>query len=695
MFDERLHRPPGGPAVNLGRTLVELSHEYGLHVELETEGESAASSGAGENDGGCGTATAKPNLLSIVREKAQRLWNQRQSVFKGRADADEKEDAQTLAGMDVESGGPAIDGCGTAGPVRKSACSVSTIDETAVPVVAIQSARMGNRPMQYRTLEYNASAADVTAYASPDSAVQCCTVNSSEPPAAPVVVVQETTAAASVSLQTAAETAGMSDAAIDSDRKPEKPRMNKLIYGVDKPINSVDKLLNDTDKPRMDKLINGVDKPINGVDKPINDTDRPRTDEFINSVETQQICEPGTADGAEKPTIGGKPGNDDDQKKATSNQPPPPPPPRKYNAPVISPVPVTPTNHDPAGTTTVAVTASTVTAVAPAVLLFTVPDTVAPVTAVYSVPDTRSAAPGAQHEIRMNDDYYWCTTTAMVPPMSTFGKRANNDALDVSGKTRNENAITGSNTNVADVVVAVQHNDMDDNRVGSPDAVVGGTNSSIEDTVVGGTTSIEDASLPSFSSDDDDDDDNVEENDIGYNGVQYTEKNKLTAHSVDDDVSRPSDSNKIGENNNNGRRKNDGDKTTMKTVECNGAPPQNRTETNASSVAAETKLVTTKLPTLRLSLSSPPQSGVGCCTPSTLSSASSTSSTSSSPTNNNNSPVPPIVSKIPVRRQSAGSGGSTPTAVSSPITSNGTAKKSIPLPLSRSGSRLAMWTSAN
>lgn len=671
MFDERLHRPPGGPAVNLGRALVELSHEYGLHVELETEGESAASSGAGENDGGCGTATAKPNLLSIVREKAQRLWNQRQSVFKGRADADEKEDAQTLAGMDVESGGPAIDGCGTAVPVRKSACSVSTVDETAVPVVAIQSARMGNRPVQYRTLEYNASAADVTAYASPDSAVQCCTVNSSEPPAAPVVVVQETTAAASVSLQTAAaETAGMSDVAIDSDRKPEKPR--------------------------MDKPINGVDKPINGVDKPINDTDKPRTDEFINSVETQQICELGTADGAEKPTIGGKPGNNDDQKKATSNQPPPPPPPRKYSAPVISPVPVTPTNHDPADTTAVVVTASTVTAVAPAMLSFTVPDTVAPVTAVYSVPDTRSVAAGAQHEIRMNDDYYWCTTTAMVPPMSTFGKRANNAILDVSGKTRNENAITGSNTNVADVVVAVQHNDMDDNRVGSPDAVVGGTNSSIEDTVVGGTTSIEDASLPSFSSDDDDDDDNVEENDdIGYNGVQFTEKNKLTAHSVDDDVSRPSDSNKIGENNNNGRRKNDGDKTAMKTAECNGAPPQNRTETNAPSVATETKLVTTKLPTLRLSLSSPPQSGVGCCTPSTLSSASSTSSTSSSPTNNNNSPVPPIVSKIPVRRQSAGSGGSTPTAVSSQITSNGTAKKSIPLPLSRSGSRLAMWTSAN
>lgn len=605
---------------NLIRALVELSREYGLLVELETKSESVTSpSDTHENSNDQVTSKCvKSNLLSTVRGKAQSLWNQRQFVFKSGENNNDRKNANIEIGVssDVENG-LVKEHSVSVSTVQNFPCLVTTIDEIT-PVAAVQNVRTGNESVQYRTLEYGASPTDMAAYSSPDSSVQCCTVNSSEPPAA-------------VHMVTTVKSASMTVDTLD------------------------------------------------------------------------------TIDGERKP-------RNDEQKTGASN--PPPPPPRKYSTPAVIPsVPESAVTTRVSATTVevgtpVAVSTSTakvytsvtasatttdvdptvttpiITAVAAVTASSLLPSTskVAPLAFTYSALDNRSAS--TENEIQMNDDYYWCTTTAMALPMSTFGKRLvddgenasdnKNDARNAPEKAANGNAVPSSDANYTGSVVALDVDDVNDSGVGS------------QDIVVGGTISIEDASLPSFSSDEDDDDEN---------GV-FAEKTKsaLSDDTTVDAVnpssgechSTPRDSTVVCENNNN-REKNARDQVVTK-IDCNS---QSRVAVApvVTSAVPEPKSAT-KLPTLRLSLSSPLQSSTAttsCCS----SSSSSTASTSSSPTNNGSTNHSPIVSKIPVRRQSASSGGGTPTAVSTPIISNGAAKKAIPLPLSRSGSRLAMWSSAN
>jgi len=276
------------------------------------------------------------------------------------------------------------------------------------------------------------------------------------------------------------------------------------------------------------------------------------------------------------------------------------------------------------------------------------------------------APTAAINEIRVDDDYYWCTTTAMAPPMSTFGKRPS-----VTPSVESGSGGGAADTTIGDRAAAIQG--VFDKGAAVAPLVVDDS----RDVVAGGTTSIEDASLPSFSSDEDEDDEDNCSNGV----VLAADKSEFPLCSS------------IGTSADGVGGVSGGGSDAIK-INCNGETPKKNNdddEVNGSGVAplasAEPKSPT-KLPSLRLSLSSPLSSiaNTSCYS----SSASSTSSTSPSPTNStiNNSP---IVSKIPVRRQSAGSGV---VAVSTPLT-NGTAKKSIPLPLSRSGSRLAMWTSAN
>lgn len=298
---------------------------------------------------------------------------------------------------------------------------------------------------------------------------------------------------------------------------------------------------------------------------------------------------------------------DESTKHASVN--PPPPPPRKYSAPVVP---------------------AAVAVIAP------------------KVDDTRPAStpdkPSARDEIRMDDDYYWCTTTAMAPPprsMSTFGKGPSSvtaaDGRDGDGVSGGDNVSGGDDASGGDDVSGETF-DGDETVVSLSSLALrrgdgdGTTVVQMTDDVddCGGTTSIEDASLPSFPSDEDEDD------------------------------------------------------------ECAPPPSQNGTAAvqHAPHAAAESKSPT-KLPTLRLSLSTPPSgtSAVTSCDSSLSVTTSTSSSSSSSSTNSghNNSGMP-IVSKIPVRRQSAGSGF----AVNFTTCTNSNAKKSIPFPLSKSTSRLAM-----
>lgn len=298
---------------------------------------------------------------------------------------------------------------------------------------------------------------------------------------------------------------------------------------------------------------------------------------------------------------------DGHQKQAT----PPPPPPRKHSA--VSSAITAPTRA--------VVTATAVTSSAPTPEL---PISKAAVDDVRLPPD---------------DDYYWCTTTAMVPPaMSTFGKRPTSSS---------SSSASSSSLATITAVVAADHCRL------NGDVDVATEDASPKER---GTTSIEDASLPSLSSEDDDD-------------VNASDGDVFVAKVAESDPRTPTRDNKdVGSNN-------DG----------------NCTPTESAKSSSPTH--GTKLPTLKLSLSSPLSSSTNSSC-SSLSSSSPTNGTSSSSNNNNNNNSPQtIVSKIPVRRQSAGASIPVASPTNNGITS--AVKKSIPLPLSRSSSRLAMWSSAN
>lgn len=556
VFDNGQRQQCGGPPTDLNRALVELSRKYGLAFELEIEKEMATASLAVDENGNGTEKCAKSNLLSTVRGKAQRLWNQRQAVFKT-GDGDSGRSDKETVDHDLESG-LAI----AIAPAQKTSCSVTTVNENKTDTQQIAPVRNGSLK-RYHTLDYGASA-----QSSPDSGVHCCTVN---PSAEPVPVQMEATATQ------AAETTAASAVAADDN----------------------------CDDHADATVCDGKKTPA-----------KPNADE---------------------PTGAGT--------RQTTASNPPPPPPRKYSSQVIQAAAAAAAVVQQVTTPTTA-TAHAADAVAP--------DAALPVIGYSAPPDKAAATPAvpAKHEIRMDDDYYWCTTTSMAPPMSTFGKRQSvaDGAADSAGDGGGRSAVdqTGRNEIVG----------------GIDDGVVGTV--TLDDMDGGG---IEDASLPPFSSDDDDDDDNDD-----VDGV-FAGKTKFDCSGVQTIANEASPSG------NNGGGK---DKVTSAK-----ASPQNGVF--AAEPAAESKSPT-KLPTLKLSLSSPLSSTASYCS---SSSASSTASTSSSPTNNGTNNNSPIVSKIPVRRQSSSNCiGTVPVAVSTPLT-NGTAKKSIPLPLSRSGSRLAMWSSAN
>uniref|UniRef100_A0A2S2P3C4 Uncharacterized protein n=1 Tax=Schizaphis graminum TaxID=13262 RepID=A0A2S2P3C4_SCHGA len=170
---QQLSRPP---AAELSRSLVELSRKYGLHVELETEGEVVI--GTPEKCDDNAAKCAKSNILSTVCGQAQRLWHQRQMVFKG-GDSGSRgvvDVEKVTVDGDLESGRVEAVHVAKAASVQKSPCTVTTVNETAD---VERPARNHGGSLRYRTLEYGASPADAEAQSSPDSGVQCCTVNPS------------------------------------------------------------------------------------------------------------------------------------------------------------------------------------------------------------------------------------------------------------------------------------------------------------------------------------------------------------------------------------------------------------------------------------------------------------------------------------------------------------------------------------
>jgi len=692
VFDKGQQQQSRPPASDLSRSLVELSRKYGLHVELETEGETVA--GKPEKcDDSSEAKCAKSSLLSTVCGQAQRLWNQRQMVFKGGESSNRGVDAEKdVVDGDLESGRvDAVLAGKAAPPVQNSQCTVTTVSETAE---VERPARNHGGSLRYRTLEYGASPADAEAQSTPDSGVQCCTVNPSESVRAQSV--KDVTAALTVTVDSdVAAVAAVAAAASEKDKNVAAAESVKDV--------AADK--DEAVKAEKDKVVpdkNATVPPLKTVDT--------ADDEGSKPSQVVTVAKPVQKNG-------------DEPKHAN---PPPPPPPRKYSAPVAPPtVPVTRATAAAAVACTASVArADNVTAAAPE------PTSVPVVRAEPAKPSTAAPPIG---EIRVDDDYYWCTTTAMAPPMSTFGKRPSveigaGDGGAVIGNGGAAAAVIGGGGGGGDAVPAAVIGHKDDAAAVVFDkdfAVAALVADDGRDVVAGATTSIEDASLPSFSSDEEEDD---EDNNCNNNASAVDDKSKFpsTVDGVGTGMVVGKDSSggnaaktecnggnvsktecnggnvsktecnggnvsktecngvSLNNNNNNITNNNNKNKNNVKNicVDVDDAPP----------AAAEPKSPVTKLPTLRLSLSSPLQSSTAptsCCS----SSASSTSSTSPSPTNSsfNNSP---IVSKIPVRRQSAGSGL---TAVSTPPPplANGTPKKSIPLPLSRSGSRLAMWTSAN
>jgi len=669
VFDKGQQQQSRPPASDLSRSLVELSRKYGLHVELETEGEAAA--GKPEKCDDSAAKCAKSNILSTVCGQAQRLWNQGQMAFKGGDSGNRGVDAEKdVVDGDVESGRVDAVPAGKAAPVQNSPCTVTTVSET---LEVERPARNHGGSLRYHTLEYGASPVDAEAQSSPDSGVQCCTVNPSEN--VRTQPDKNATAALTVTVDR--------DVAAEKDKNVAAEETVKDVRAV----TAVDK--DEAVKAEKDEAVAVPDK--NATVPPLKTVD--------------------IDDGGSKPSATvAKPvqKNGDEPKHAN---PPPPPPPRKYSAPVAPPtVPATAAVAVTRATAAAAVArADNVTAAAPEPT---------PVLVVCAEPAKPSTAAPAISEIRVDDDYYWCTTTAMAPPMSTFGKRPS-ATPSVEIGTGDGGAVIGSGGATAAETGAAAAETA--TVIGGGDAVAAETTAAVighkdaaavvfdkgfavaalvaddgRDVVAGATTSIEDASLPSFSSDEeeDDEDNNCNNNALAVDKSKFppcsTIDDTSTVHGVGTGTEVGKDSSggnvtktecngvSLNNNNNNNNNKN---KNDIKNI-CDDAPP----------AAAEPKSPVTKLPTLRLSLSSPLSStaATSCCS----SSASSTSSTSPSPTNSsfNNSP---IVSKIPVRRQSAGSGL---TAVSAPPPqplANGSAKKSIPLPLSRSGSRLAMWSSAN
>jgi len=621
VFDKGQQQRSRPPASDLSRSLVELSRKYGLHVELETEGEAAAVGSPEKCDDTAANTGAKTNILSAVRGQAQRLWQQRQLMFKGSDSGDRVDVSKEIVDGDVESGRVDAVHTDTAAPVQKSTCSVTTVNETAV---AERPNRNLGGSLRYRTLEYGASPADAEAQSSSDSGVQCCTVN----PSAPVSATdKDATAAVTVTAD-------------------------------------------DRDVTAADKVVTAA-APIDVAVKVDEDEAvKAKTDEAVADPDKNAVVALKTVDDGSKP-VAAQPKNVE-----TKHTNPPPPPPRKYSASVVAPSAAVTV---PLATTAAATSAASVSGAdngtAPPE-----PRTSSVTVACLDEP-VKKPSVAVRDEIRVDDDYYWCTTTAMAPPMSTFGKRPSTaPASGVDGSGRG-GAVVEQTEIVGDASTATVSKAHDKGAAVSAltvDDADGG-----RDVVIGVTTSIEDASLPSFSSDEEEDDQAV-----NCNGAMVFD---------DDDKPKLPPCSSVGTladgvgivtgGGNDGSSKGGG---TVKKTDCNDDYDGNRSGVAPTGAAAAEPKSATKLPTLRLSLSSPLSSTA--TTSCSSSSASSTSSTSPSPTNSSGTiNSSPIVSKIPVRRQSAGSGAA---AVSTPL-ANGTAKKSIPLPLSRSGSRLAMWSSAN
>ncbi|XP_025408617.1 mucin-19-like isoform X2 [Sipha flava] len=676
VFDKDQQQQQCGPPSDLSRALVELSSRYGLRVELETEGEVAVVAQptvAAEKSDEETVKLAKPNLLSTVRDKAQRLWHQGQVVFKGVDRADIENDAGDLES--AESGRAATG----AAPMQKLTCTVTTVDETATAVQREADTRNGSGSLRYRTLEYGASPGDAAAYSSPDSGVQCCSVNVPEPIAvAPVSsVMAVAAAAAAVADVDVAPDRGAVAAASDRDAivsgrdvtSTAPDPQHAAVAAPDKHAvvgnNDDDEKLSTT-KPKH----TAPTKPNRNEPKTTAPT-KPDRDEPKHTAPTKPDCDepkttaPTKLDRDEPKTPAPIESNHDERKHTGAN--PPPPPPRKYSAPVVPSVVTVPrsTASSTADATTVIAT-DTDTAIA---------TDAATVTDAVQRPSTVSDAspalpttgpPRAMNEIRMDDDYYWCTTTAMAAPqMSTFGKSPSATGDTAEATNRNGNAAVRNAAATVDEKSAA---------VDGKYAAVAMTADDVGRDVVsatGTTTSIEDASLPSFSSDEDEDDDD--------NGAFTDNKAKLPAGTTVEP------------------QNGSGDKACNREVGissgCKNVAAA-KADCDAGPTVAESKSPT-RLPTLRLSLSSPlsTTATTSCCSSSASSTSSSPTNNSSSNHNNNNNNNSPIVSKIPVRRQSAGSSIGA-AVVSSPMP-NGTTKKSIPLPLSRSGSRLAMWSSAN
>ncbi|VVC45730.1 Hypothetical protein CINCED_3A013355 [Cinara cedri] len=634
VFDNKgTAQPNFGRASDLSRSLTELVREYGLHVELETEAAAAytppCATAAVEYNGGNDTEkpSVKSNILSAVRGTAQRLWNQKELVFKSSGgdcnDRARREDANKMqncsGAADVENGHASssaiadVDATAVSPTREKSPCSaVTVVNETVQKSSA-------NR-LQYRTLEYGASPADMDAQSSPECSIQCGTVIDSLEPGRTVTSL---TSAAPAAVATENDAVATSDCYVTAQVPVVDCSEGTVVVTVD----------DDDAKSHVEPNVNNV--------------------------------------------------NESSNKHAAAN--PPPPPPRKYyvsTVPPVVPSAVT-TSHD---VPTVTETTNTLQHIAPNRSTVT-PEKASP----SSSPSDNSEIP-----VVVPDDYYWCTTTVMAPPvLSTFGKRLSaaetvGDEKEVEEEERgniirrvdNNGEVEDTGMcNGGEVVAAVEQLHVHGGSV----AVTGGVTT---------TTSIEDASLPSFSSDEDDED----------NGV-FVEKTKSQCSAVADNALDECNSTVNGVT---GKRNNgDGKETVVKVTSGQPGRYNNTAEDCVMSppvgaAGREPKSPITKLPTLRQQSSPPTTTANNTSTyfgssSASTSSSSSSSSSPSSPTNHsgNNNNNSPIVSKIPVRRQSAGSGGGGgTTVVSSPLT-NGTGKKSIPLPLSRSGSRLAMWSSVN
>ncbi|XP_025196030.1 uncharacterized protein LOC112595148 [Melanaphis sacchari] len=630
VFDkDQQQQPSRPPAAELSRALVELSRKYGLHVELETEGEAAAA-GTPEKSDDNAAKCAKSNILSAVRGQAQRLWHQRQLVFKG---GDGGVDAEKeIADGDVESGRVDAAHAGKAPPVQKSVvCTVTTVNEKAE---VERPARNHGGSLRYRTLEYGASPADAEAHSSPDSGVQCCTVNPSE------------------SVRMRADKDAVLTVTVDRDVAAEEVKDAVVVRESAKDVVLQVQVTADKDEV--------VKSEKDGAVKSEKDETIAVPEE--NATAPLKTVHDDEDKGGSKPAVI-KPTKNDEPKHAN---PPPPPPPRKYSASVtVAPtVPATAIVTSRTAAATVAFTASgadSVTAAAP-------PEercgtTPVPVARAEPVkPSTTAAAATTIGEIRVDDDYYWCTTTAMAPPppMSTFGKRPSATSSVDSGCSAGGAADAATTNDDGGAAVP----DACDKGLTAAAAALAAADDGRDVQVAGGTTSIEDASLPSFSSDeeeDDEDNNNCNNGDAVPVGGDKSKSPAATCDSVDTSahgvdtraVRKDSDGGGVDDgnvaktavydgsslSNNNNNNNNTDDK-----INKNNNYDDDDVDGGSAAVpsaAAEPKSPATKLPTLRLSLSSPMSSYTAATGAATSCCSSSASSTSPSPTNStaNSSPI--------------------------------------------------------